>query len=158
MDASFGSAPTLGASSSGESPASLAGLLIRLSSAAAGFDNSVEHTPAAKSPARAIARREADKEIMQWPASVTAQGQRKIDDQTSAWRGLIRIVLILEVFATWRAAWVTCQEAKDENAEKKEDDRVNGDLEGEHGDRPASDTAIILWGMTGSQPGTTPCR
>ena len=95
---------------------------------------------------------------MQWPASVAAQGQRMIDDQTSAWRGLIRIVLILEVFATWRAARVACQEAKDENAEKKEDDRVNGDLEGEHGDRPASDTAIILWGKTGSQPGTTPCR
>ena len=95
---------------------------------------------------------------MQWPASVAAQGQRMIDDQTSAWRGLIRIVLILEVFTTGRAAWVTCQEAKDENAEKKEDDRVNGDLEGEHGDRPASETAIILWGITGSQPGTTPCR
>ena len=95
---------------------------------------------------------------MQWPASVAAQGQRMIDDQTSAWRGLIWIVLILEVFATWRAAWVTCQEAKDENAEKKEDDRVNGDLEGEHGDRPASETETILWGMTGSQPGTTPCR
>ena len=81
-----------------------------------------------------------------------------VDDQTSAWRGLIRIVLILEVLATWRAAWVTSQEAKDEDAEKKEDDRVNGDLEGEHGDRPTSETAIILWGMTGSQPGTTPCR
>mgnify|MGYP001572289691 CR=1 FL=1 len=90
--------------------------------------------------------------------SVTAQSQCRVDDQTSAWRGLIRIVLILEVFATWRAALVTCQEAKDENAEKKEDDRVNGDLEGEHGDRPASETETILWGMTGSQPGTTPCR
>ena len=90
--------------------------------------------------------------------SVTAQGQRIVADQTSVWRGLIGIVLILEVFATWRAAWVTSQEAKDEDAEKKEDDRVNGNLEGEHGDRPASDTAIILWGMTGSQPGSTPCR
>ena len=90
--------------------------------------------------------------------SVTAQDQCRVDDQTSAWRGLIRIASILEVFATWRAAWVTSQEAKDEDAEEKEDDRVNGNLEGEHGDRPASDTAIILWGMTGSQPGSTPCR
>ena len=90
--------------------------------------------------------------------SVTAQDQCRVDDQTSAWRGLIRIVSILEVFATWRAAWVASQEAKDEDAEKKEDDRVNGDLEGEHGDRPASETETILWGITGSQPGTTPCR
>ena len=79
-----------------------------------------------------------------------------IDDQTSAWRGLIRIVLILEVFATWRAAWVTCQEAKDENAEKKEDDRVNGNLEGEHGDRPASVTRASSYGAWQRQKGNEP--
>ena len=107
---------------------------------------------------RAIARRDAAKELLRRPVSVTAQGQKIVADQTSAWRGLTGFVLILEVFATWRAAWVTSQEAKDEDAEKKEDDRVNGNLEGEHGDRPTSDTAIILWGMTGSQPGSTPCR
>ena len=50
------------------------------------------------------------------------------------------------------------KKAEHKDPEEKEDDRVNGNLEGEHGDRPASDTAIILWGMTGSQPGSTPCR
>ena len=129
-----------------------------MSSAVAGFDKSAEKTPDARSPVRAIARRDAANGFLHWPVSVTAQSQCRVDDQTSAWRGLIRIASILEVFATWRAAWVTSQEAKDEDAEKKEDDRVNGNLEGEHGDRPASDTAIILWGMTGSQPGSTPCR
>ena len=138
--------------------ASSAGIFTRVSSAATGLDNPVESTPDASSPVRAIARRDAAKELLHRPVSVTVQGQRMVADQTSAWRGLIGIVLILEVFATWRAAWVTSQEAKDEDAEKKEDDRVNGNLEGEHGDRPASDTAIILWGMTGSQPGSTPCR
>ena len=136
----------------------MAGVFAPVPSAVAGLDKSAENTPDTRSPVRAIARRDAANEFLHWPVSVTAQDQCRVDDQTSAWRGLIRIASILEVFATWRAAWVTSQEAKDEDAEKKEDDRVNGNLEGEHGDRPASDTAIILWGMTGSQPGSTPCR
>ena len=45
---------------------------------------------------------------------------------------------VLEVLAAWRAAGVARQEAEDEDADEEEDDRVNGDLEGEHGDRPAS--------------------
>ena len=65
---------------------------------------------------------------------------------------------IFQVFAARGAAWIARKEPEHKDAEKEEDDRVNGDLEGEHGDRPASDTAIILWGMTGSQPGSTPCR
>ena len=65
---------------------------------------------------------------------------------------------VFEIFSAGGTAWIARQKAEHEDAEKKEDDRVNGNLEGEHGDRPASDTAIILWGMTGSQPGSTPCR
>ena len=65
---------------------------------------------------------------------------------------------IFQVFAAGGAAWIARKEPEHEDAEEEEDDRVNGDLEGEHGDRPASETAIILWGMTGSQPGSTPCR
>ena len=74
--------------------------------------------------------------------------------------GAVRLEIssIFEVFPAGGAAGIARKEAKNEDADKKEDDRVNGDLEGEHGDRPASDTAIILWGMTGSQPGSTPCR
>ena len=45
---------------------------------------------------------------------------------------------VFEILATWGPAWVARQETEDENADEKEDDRVNGDLEGEHGDRPAS--------------------
>ena len=45
---------------------------------------------------------------------------------------------IFQVFAAGGAAWIARKEPKDENPEEKEDDRVDGDLEGEHGDRPAS--------------------
>ena len=57
-----------------------------------------------------------------------------------------RLRSILQVFATGGAAGVTRQEAKDEDPDKEEDDRVNGDLEGEHGDRPSSVTATASYG------------
>ena len=37
---------------------------------------------------------------------------------------------IFQVFAARGAAWVARKEPEHKNAEKKEDDRVNGDLEG----------------------------
>ena len=40
---------------------------------------------------------------------------------------------LLQVFAAWGAAGIAGQEAKHENSNKKEDNRVNRDLEGEHG-------------------------
>ena len=57
-----------------------------------------------------------------------------------------RLRSILQVFATGGAAGVTRQEAKDEDPDKEEDDRVNGNLEGEHGDRPASGIAPSSYG------------
>ena len=65
---------------------------------------------------------------------------------------------VFEILAARCAAGIASQEAEHEDPKEEEDDRVHGNLEGKHGDRPASDTAIILWGMTGSQPGSTPCR
>ena len=53
---------------------------------------------------------------------------------------------VLEILAAWGAARVARQETEDEDADEKEDDRVNGDLEGEHGDRPASVTATSSYG------------
>ena len=39
---------------------------------------------------------------------------------------------VFEVFAAGGAAGITGQKAEDENADEEENDRVNGDLEGEH--------------------------
>ena len=68
------------------------------------------------------------------------------DNQTSAWRGPPGRWSVLEILATWCAAWIARQKAEDEDADEKEDDRVNGDLEGEHGDRPASGIAPSSYG------------
>ena len=75
--------------------------------------------------------------------------------ETSVWRGPDSVFQIL---SAWCSAGIARKKAEHEDAEEKEDDRIDGDLEGEHGDRPASETKIILWGMTGAQPGTTPCQ
>ena len=40
---------------------------------------------------------------------------------------------LLEVFAAWSAAGVAGQEAEHEDPDEEEDNRVNRDLEGEHG-------------------------
>ena len=53
---------------------------------------------------------------------------------------------IFEVLTARCAAGVAREEAEHEDPEEKEDDRVNGDLEGEHGDRPASWTASSSYG------------
>ena len=91
------------------------------------------------------------------PAAATDFGsssQKSRFDQTSVSRGLIgRLGSIFKVFPAGCPAWIAREETKHEDAEEKEDDRVNGDLEGEHGDRPASVTGIILWGMTASAGG-----
>ena len=57
-----------------------------------------------------------------------------------------RLHSIFEVFATRGSARVTRQKTEDENPDEEEDDRVNGDLEGEHGDRPASGIAPSSYG------------
>ena len=68
-------------------------------------------------------------------------------DQTSVLRGpMERGIQSFQVFAAGGAAWIARKEPKDENAEEKEDDRVDGDLEGEHGDRPASVTRASSYG------------
>ena len=53
---------------------------------------------------------------------------------------------IFQVFAAGGAAWIARKEPEHKDAEKEEDDRVNGDLEGEHGDRPASVTRASSYG------------
>ena len=53
---------------------------------------------------------------------------------------------IFQVFEARGAAWIARKEAEDKDAEEEEDDRVNGDLEGEHGDRPASVTRAASYG------------
>ena len=53
---------------------------------------------------------------------------------------------IFQILATRCAARVTRQESEDEDPDEEEDDRVNGDLEGEHGDRPASGVAPSSYG------------
>ena len=47
---------------------------------------------------------------------------------------------IFQVFAAGGADWIARKEPEHKDAEEEEDDRVNGDHEGEHGDRPASVT------------------
>ena len=55
------------------------------------------------------------------------------------WRGLLsQVISVFEIFSAGGAAGITREKAEHEDADKEEDDRVNGDLEGEHGDRPAS--------------------
>ena len=54
---------------------------------------------------------------------------------TSVWRGPDSVFQIL---AAWCSAGIARKKAEHEDAEEKEDDRIDGDLEGEHGDRPAS--------------------
>ena len=53
---------------------------------------------------------------------------------------------IFEILTARCSAGVAREEAEHEDPEEKEDDRVNGDLEGEHGDRPASGTASSSYG------------
>ena len=53
---------------------------------------------------------------------------------------------IFQVFAARGAAWIARKEPEHKDAEEEEDDRVNGDLEGEHGDRPASVRATSSYG------------
>ena len=57
-----------------------------------------------------------------------------------------RLQSIFQVLATRGTARVTRQKTEDENPDEEEDDRVNGDLEGEHGDRPASGIAPSSYG------------
>ena len=53
---------------------------------------------------------------------------------------------IFQVFAARGAAWIARKEPEHKDAKEEEDDRVNGDLEGEHGDRPASVTRASSYG------------
>ena len=53
---------------------------------------------------------------------------------------------IFEILPAGGTAGIASQEAKDEDPEEEEDDRINGDLEGEHGDRPASVTRASSYG------------
>lgn len=53
---------------------------------------------------------------------------------------------VFQVLTTGGATRVTRQKPEDENSYEEEDDRVNGDLEGEHGDRPASGIAPSSYG------------
>ena len=68
-------------------------------------------------------------------------------DQTSVWRGLIEgAKSIFKVFAARGAAWIARKKPEHKDAEEEEDNRVDGDLEGEHGDRPASVTRASSYG------------
>ena len=63
---------------------------------------------------------------------------------------------IFKILAAGCPAGITRQESEHEDPEEEEDDRVNGDLEGKHGDRPASVTAPssyeAMFGRHDAQP------
>jgi hypothetical protein len=63
---------------------------------------------------------------------------------------------VFQVFAAGGAAGIACQEAEHEDPEEKKDDRVYGDLEGEHGDRPASGTESSSYGARIGKPDADP--
>ena len=58
---------------------------------------------------------------------------------TSARRDPVIYDSIFEIFPAWCTAWVAGEEAKDKDAEKEKDDGINRNLEGKHGNRPASE-------------------
>ena len=96
--------------------------------------------------------REAGKSDQEWPVILTRASsaiakERPVHVVTPE-RCLFGSSLhsIFEVLAAWGTARVTRQKSKDEDPDKEEDDRVNGDLEGEHGDRPSSVTATASYG------------
>ena len=67
--------------------------------------------------------------------------------QTSVWRGLPRLTeSVFEILPAGGPTGIARQKTEYENSQKEEDDRVNGDLEGEHGDRPSSVTATASYG------------
>ena len=67
--------------------------------------------------------------------------------QSSVWRGLPKQdESVFEILPTGGSTGIARQKTEDENSQKEEDDRVNGDLEGEHGDRPSSVTATASYG------------
>ena len=96
--------------------------------------------------------RKAGKSAQEWPAILTRASsaiakERPVHVVTP--EGCLfgsSLQSIFEVLAAWGAARVTRQKSKDEDPDKEEDDRVNGDLEGEHGDRPASGIAPSSYG------------
>ena len=72
--------------------------------------------------------------------------------QSSAWRDPSqkssgRETSVFEVLTCWRPSGIAGQEAEDEYSNEEEDDRVNGELEGEHGDRSASSTSTTSYGV-----------
>ena len=68
-------------------------------------------------------------------------------DQTSVLRGLIeKVTQSSRSLRLGVRLGIARKEPEHEDAEEKEDDRVNGDLEGEHGDRPASVTRASSYG------------
>ena len=93
------------------------------------------------------ARRSIANDFHQWAAILTARKpqRRWCGPVTSADRKR-SAQSVLEVLTAGGPAWIARQEAEDEDADEKEDDRVNGDLEGEHGDRPASVRATSSYG------------
>jgi len=95
--------------------------------------------PLISSPVRQRDRRFDAKTDQLRSAILTVSGSNNLIHRTSVLRGPYGTrKSVFEVLAAWRAAGVARQEAKDKDADEEEDDRVNGDLEGEHGDRPAS--------------------
>ena len=79
------------------------------------------------------------------PDSLSKQIRRK---ETSVWRGPDSVFQIL---TAWCTAGIARKKAEHEDSEEKEDDRIDGDLEGEHGDRPASVTAASSYGARQGQ-------
>ena len=95
--------------------------------------------PLISSPVRQRDRRFDAKADQLRSAILTVSCSKHLIHRTSVLRGPYETrESVLEVLAAWRAAGVARQEAEDKDADEEEDDRVNGDLEGEHGDRPAS--------------------
>ena len=63
---------------------------------------------------------------------------------------------VFEILSAGRPAGIARQETEDENTDEEEDNRVNGDLEGEHGDRPSSVIATASYGACQHYPGRHP--
>ena len=95
--------------------------------------------PPSSSPVRQKDRRFDAKTDQLRFAILTVSRSKNLIQRTSVLRGPDWFPdSVFQVLAAWRAARVARQEAEHEDADEVEDDRVNGDLEGEHGDRPAS--------------------
>ena len=128
-----------------------------MSAATAGLTHRSALDPSNKSPLTIRARRSVANDFHQWAAILTAQEslQTSSGPVNSADRSPVG-PSVFEIFSAGCPAGIARQETEDENTDEEEDNRVNGDLEGEHGDRPSSVIASASYGECQRYPGRHP--